>query len=150
MLATRWLQFRSSWRNGRSSTETPTPPATISTKPSMMPIPQVRVRKLSRVSVSDLDLPFTSSPMCFFVPAVVALSETLPQLMKKLDRLQNTSFQPSNISDSIQRIRQLIEQARNAANKVQLFRSLKVSQFFPSAAGSDSTLCSSGDRVDAV
>lgn len=68
--------------------------------------------------------------MCFCVPAVVALSDTLPQLMKKLDRLQNTSFQPSNISDSIQRIRQLIEQARNAANKVQLFRSLKVSPVF--------------------
>uniref|UniRef100_A0A671KQZ1 Laminin subunit alpha-5 n=1 Tax=Sinocyclocheilus anshuiensis TaxID=1608454 RepID=A0A671KQZ1_9TELE len=50
--------------------------------------------------------------------SVVALSDTLPQLMEKLDRLQNTSFQPSNISDSIQRIRQLIEQARNAANKV--------------------------------
>uniref|UniRef100_A0A8C1UB59 Laminin, alpha 5 n=1 Tax=Cyprinus carpio TaxID=7962 RepID=A0A8C1UB59_CYPCA len=50
--------------------------------------------------------------------SVAALSDTLPQLMKKLDRLQNTSFQPSNISDSIQRIRQLIKQARNAANKV--------------------------------
>ncbi|XP_016088609.1 laminin subunit alpha-5-like [Sinocyclocheilus grahami] len=50
--------------------------------------------------------------------SVAALSDTLPQLMKKLDRLQSTSFQPSNISDSIQRIRQLIEQARNAANKV--------------------------------
>uniref|UniRef100_A0A673I5R5 Laminin subunit alpha-5 n=1 Tax=Sinocyclocheilus rhinocerous TaxID=307959 RepID=A0A673I5R5_9TELE len=50
--------------------------------------------------------------------SVAALSDTLPQLMEKLDRLQNTSFQPSNISDSIQRIRQLIEQARNAANKV--------------------------------
>ncbi|XP_043080700.1 laminin subunit alpha-5 isoform X1 [Puntigrus tetrazona] len=50
--------------------------------------------------------------------SVAALSDTLPQLMKKLDGLQNTSFQSSNISDSIQRIRQLIEQARNAANKV--------------------------------
>ncbi|TRY84024.1 hypothetical protein DNTS_013565, partial [Danionella cerebrum] len=50
--------------------------------------------------------------------SVTALSDTLPQLMKKLDRLQNATFQPSNISDSIQRIRQLIEQARNAANKV--------------------------------
>ncbi|XP_051961295.1 laminin subunit alpha-5-like [Xyrauchen texanus] len=50
--------------------------------------------------------------------SVVALGDSLPQLMKKLDRLQNTSFQPSNISDSIHRIRQLIEQARNAANKV--------------------------------
>lgn len=62
---------------------------------------------------------------------MAALSDTLPQLMKKLDRLQNTSFQPSNISDSIQRIRQLIKQARNAANKVGLFRSLKVSPVFP-------------------
>ncbi|XP_073731136.1 laminin subunit alpha-5 [Misgurnus anguillicaudatus] len=50
--------------------------------------------------------------------SVTALSDTLPKLMKKLDRLQNTTLQPSNISDSIQRIRQLIEQARNAANKV--------------------------------
>nr|XP_009294934.1 laminin subunit alpha-5 isoform X1 [Danio rerio] len=50
--------------------------------------------------------------------SVAALSDTLPKLIKKLDRLHNTTFQPSNISDSIQRIRQLIEQARNAANKV--------------------------------
>uniref|UniRef100_A0A8C1MWR1 Laminin subunit alpha-5 n=1 Tax=Cyprinus carpio TaxID=7962 RepID=A0A8C1MWR1_CYPCA len=50
--------------------------------------------------------------------SVAALSDILPQLMNKLDRLQNTSFPPSNISDSIQRIRQLIEQAHNAANKV--------------------------------
>uniref|UniRef100_A0A9J7XYR4 Laminin subunit alpha-5 n=1 Tax=Cyprinus carpio carpio TaxID=630221 RepID=A0A9J7XYR4_CYPCA len=49
--------------------------------------------------------------------SVAALSDILPQLMNKLDRLQNTSFPPSNISDSIQRIRQLIEQAHNAANK---------------------------------
>lgn len=42
--------------------------------------------------------------------------------MEKLERLQNTSLQPSNISDSIQKIRQLIKQARNAANKVKLFR----------------------------
>ncbi|XP_057219104.1 laminin subunit alpha-5 isoform X1 [Triplophysa rosa] len=50
--------------------------------------------------------------------SVAALSDTLPLLMEKLDRLQNNSLQPSNISDSIQKIRQLIEQARNAANKV--------------------------------
>uniref|UniRef100_A0A8C1MUB0 Laminin, alpha 5 n=1 Tax=Cyprinus carpio TaxID=7962 RepID=A0A8C1MUB0_CYPCA len=70
------------------------------------------------LSMCDLDVAFTPSPMCFCVPAVAALSDILPQLMNKLDRLQNTSFPPSNISDSIQRIRQLIEQAHNAANKV--------------------------------
>uniref|UniRef100_A0A671KLI3 Laminin subunit alpha-5-like n=1 Tax=Sinocyclocheilus anshuiensis TaxID=1608454 RepID=A0A671KLI3_9TELE len=79
---------------------------------------EVQSMHAHQLSVSDLDLPFASVPMCFCVPAVAALSDTLPQLMKKLDRLQNTTFQPSNISDSIQRIRQLIEQARNAANKV--------------------------------
>lgn len=39
-------------------------------------------------------------------------------LMKKLDRLQNHSTQMPNISENISRIRQLIQQARNAASKV--------------------------------
>lgn len=38
--------------------------------------------------------------------------------MKKLDRLQNHSTQMPNISENISRIRQLIQQARNAASKV--------------------------------
>lgn len=38
-------------------------------------------------------------------------------LMKKLDKLQN-SKQMLNISENISRIRQLIQQARNAASKV--------------------------------
>ncbi|KAI5095781.1 laminin subunit alpha-5 isoform X1 [Silurus meridionalis] len=50
--------------------------------------------------------------------SVGALSETIPMLIKKLDRLQNHSMQMSNISENILRIRELIAEARNAANKV--------------------------------
>ncbi|XP_028307698.1 laminin subunit alpha-5 isoform X2 [Gouania willdenowi] len=46
------------------------------------------------------------------------LGETIPTLMKKLDKLQNHSRQMPNISENISRIRQLIQQARNAASKV--------------------------------
>ncbi|XP_031700147.1 laminin subunit alpha-5 isoform X2 [Anarrhichthys ocellatus] len=49
---------------------------------------------------------------------VHALGETIPLLMKKLDKLQNHSVQMPNISENISRIRQLIQQARNAASKV--------------------------------
>lgn len=49
---------------------------------------------------------------------VQALGETIPMLMKKLDKLQNHSAQMPNISENINRIRQLIQQARNAASKV--------------------------------
>ncbi|XP_037629113.1 laminin subunit alpha-5 isoform X3 [Sebastes umbrosus] len=49
---------------------------------------------------------------------VHALGETIPLLMKKLDKLQNHSAQMPNISENISRIRQLIQQARNAASKV--------------------------------
>ncbi|CAJ1084378.1 laminin subunit alpha-5 isoform X1 [Xyrichtys novacula] len=49
---------------------------------------------------------------------VQALGETIPMLMKKLDKLQNHSAQMPNISENIDRIRQLIQQARNAASKV--------------------------------
>ena len=51
-------------------------------------------------------------------PPVTMLSETIPVLMKKLDKLQNHSAQMPNISENINRIRQLIEQARRAASKV--------------------------------
>ncbi|KAK3546887.1 hypothetical protein QTP86_003815 [Hemibagrus guttatus] len=50
--------------------------------------------------------------------SVGALSETIPMLMKKLDRLQNHSIQMSNISENILRIRELIAEARKAASKV--------------------------------
>ncbi|KAB5546449.1 hypothetical protein PHYPO_G00072140 [Pangasianodon hypophthalmus] len=50
--------------------------------------------------------------------SVGALSETIPVLMKKLDRLQNHSIQMSNISENILRIRELIAEARKAASKV--------------------------------
>ncbi|XP_041858853.1 laminin subunit alpha-5 isoform X2 [Melanotaenia boesemani] len=46
------------------------------------------------------------------------LDEAIPTLMKKLDELQNHSAQMANISENINRIRQLIKEARNAASKV--------------------------------
>ncbi|XP_035771041.1 laminin subunit alpha-5 [Neolamprologus brichardi] len=46
------------------------------------------------------------------------LGEAIPELLKRLGDLQNYSVQMPNISENINRIRQLIEQARNAANKV--------------------------------
>uniref|UniRef100_A0A8D3CNT9 Laminin subunit alpha-5 n=1 Tax=Scophthalmus maximus TaxID=52904 RepID=A0A8D3CNT9_SCOMX len=46
------------------------------------------------------------------------LGTTIPTLLTKLDRLQNNSIQMPNISENINRIRQLIQQARNAASKV--------------------------------
>ncbi|XP_068161173.1 laminin subunit alpha-5 isoform X2 [Antennarius striatus] len=49
---------------------------------------------------------------------VHTLGETIPLLIKKLDKLQNHSTQMPNISENINRIRQLIQQARNAASKV--------------------------------
>ncbi|XP_070695085.1 laminin subunit alpha-5 [Pempheris klunzingeri] len=49
---------------------------------------------------------------------VHSLGETIPMLMKKLDKLQNHSALMPNISENISRIRQLIQQARNAASKV--------------------------------
>ncbi|XP_036390362.1 laminin subunit alpha-5 isoform X1 [Megalops cyprinoides] len=52
--------------------------------------------------------------------SVGLLGDTIPLLMKKLDKLQNHSTQMPNISENIQRIRQLIAQARNAANKVKV------------------------------
>uniref|UniRef100_A0A8C2ZNF1 Laminin subunit alpha-5 n=1 Tax=Cyclopterus lumpus TaxID=8103 RepID=A0A8C2ZNF1_CYCLU len=56
--------------------------------------------------------------LCQFLSKVHALGETIPLLMKKLDKLQNHSVQMPNISENISRIRQLIQQARNAASKV--------------------------------
>ncbi|XP_029690196.1 laminin subunit alpha-5 isoform X2 [Takifugu rubripes] len=49
---------------------------------------------------------------------VHSLGETLPLLMKKLEKLQNHSTHTPNISENINHIRQLIQQARNAASKV--------------------------------
>lgn len=50
--------------------------------------------------------------------AVHRLGEAIPELLKRLGDLQNYSVQMPNISENINRIRQLIEQARNTANKV--------------------------------
>ncbi|XP_036446627.1 laminin subunit alpha-5 isoform X2 [Colossoma macropomum] len=50
--------------------------------------------------------------------SVGALTETIPMLIKKLDSLQNNSIQMPNISENILRIRELIAEARKAANKV--------------------------------
>uniref|UniRef100_A0A3Q2PMX0 Laminin, alpha 3 n=1 Tax=Fundulus heteroclitus TaxID=8078 RepID=A0A3Q2PMX0_FUNHE len=49
---------------------------------------------------------------------VQKLEEHIPTLMKKLDNLQNFSVQMPNISENINRIRKLIQEARNAASKV--------------------------------
>ncbi|XP_024119648.2 laminin subunit alpha-5 isoform X2 [Oryzias melastigma] len=49
---------------------------------------------------------------------VQKLDETIPTLLRKLDELQNHSAQMPNISESISRIRQLIQEARNAASKI--------------------------------
>ncbi|XP_015258525.1 PREDICTED: laminin subunit alpha-5, partial [Cyprinodon variegatus] len=49
---------------------------------------------------------------------VQKLEEDIPTLMKKLDDLQNYTVQMPNISENINRIRQLIQEARSAANRV--------------------------------
>ncbi|KAM4737780.1 laminin subunit alpha-5 isoform 2-T2 [Anableps anableps] len=49
---------------------------------------------------------------------VQKLEEHIPTLLKKLDDLQNYSVQMPNISENINRIRQLIQEARNTVNKV--------------------------------
>lgn len=54
----------------------------------------------------------------FMCCLVQSLEETLPLLLKKMDRLQNNSSHMPNISENIHHIRQLIQQARNAASKV--------------------------------
>lgn len=59
--------------------------------------------------------------------AVHSLGETIPMLIKKLDKLQNHSVQMPNISENISRIRQLIQQARNAASKVHTHTHAKLS-----------------------
>ncbi|XP_067856467.1 laminin subunit alpha-5 isoform X2 [Heptranchias perlo] len=51
--------------------------------------------------------------------SVAALNETIPLLLDKLNKLEVRN-QTSNISASIDRIRELISQARNAANKVKV------------------------------
>lgn len=57
--------------------------------------------------------------MMSLIPCLVqSLGETLPLLLKKLDKLQNQSTHAANISENINHIRQLIQQARNAASKV--------------------------------
>lgn len=55
----------------------------------------------------------------FVISVVQKLDEAIPTLLRKLDELQNHSAQMPNISESISRIRQLIQEARNAASKVQ-------------------------------
>lgn len=69
------------------------------------------------------------------IPCLVqSLGETLPLLLKKLDKLQNQSTHAANISENISHIRQLIQQARNAASKVGLAHAPSHSQ-----AASDSS-----------
>uniref|UniRef100_A0A3Q1JX64 Laminin subunit alpha-5 n=1 Tax=Anabas testudineus TaxID=64144 RepID=A0A3Q1JX64_ANATE len=49
---------------------------------------------------------------------VQELATSIPTLLTKLDQLKNHSVQTLNISENINRIRQLIQQARHAASKV--------------------------------
>lgn len=48
------------------------------------------------------------------------LENTIPLLLDKLNKLEDQQGQNNSISDSIQRIRQLISQARDAASKVRV------------------------------
>uniref|UniRef100_A0A7N8XFZ2 Laminin subunit alpha-5 n=1 Tax=Mastacembelus armatus TaxID=205130 RepID=A0A7N8XFZ2_9TELE len=58
-------------------------------------------------------------PSLFLSLSVVhELGTSIPALLTKLDHLQSQSVQMPNISENISRIRQLIQQARNAASKV--------------------------------
>ncbi|XP_069506839.1 laminin subunit alpha-5 isoform X2 [Ambystoma mexicanum] len=52
--------------------------------------------------------------------SVSNLASTIPLLLQKLNNLDKRKHQNGSISDSIQRIRQLISQARNAASKVKV------------------------------
>lgn len=53
------------------------------------------------------------------------LSSTIPSLLDKIDQIEDLSLQAgpiSNVSENIKRIKDLIEQARDAANRVRLSR----------------------------
>ncbi|CAH2303158.1 laminin subunit alpha-5 isoform X1 [Pelobates cultripes] len=52
--------------------------------------------------------------------SVSNLENTIPLLLDKLNNLENRQGQNGSVSDSIQRIRQLISQARDAASKVKV------------------------------
>ncbi|XP_068120602.1 laminin subunit alpha-5 [Hyperolius riggenbachi] len=52
--------------------------------------------------------------------SVSSLENTIPLLLDKLNKLESRQGQNGSISDSIQRIRQLISQARDAASKVKV------------------------------
>ncbi|XP_053562862.1 laminin subunit alpha-5 isoform X2 [Bombina bombina] len=52
--------------------------------------------------------------------SVSSLVNTIPLLLDKLSNLENRKNQNGSISDSIQRVRQLISQARDAASKVKV------------------------------
>lgn len=51
------------------------------------------------------------------------LSSTIPSLLDKINKIEELSLQAgpiSNVSENIKRIKELIEQARDAANRVRL------------------------------
>lgn len=59
--------------------------------------------------------------MCNFT--VKNLSSTIPSLLDKINKIEELSLQAgpiSNVSENIKRIKELIEQARDAANRVRL------------------------------
>lgn len=58
---------------------------------------------------------------CFSLFAVKNLLKTIPQLTDKISEVENltSEFSPmTNISEDIKKIKELIEQARDAANRV--------------------------------
>lgn len=57
--------------------------------------------------------------MCFITsPIVKKLTNKLPDLLSKIESINQQLLPLGNISDNVDRIRELIQQARDAANKV--------------------------------
>lgn len=56
---------------------------------------------------------------CFVIsPTVKKLTNKLPDLLSKIESINQQLLPLGNISDNVDRIRELIQQARDAANKV--------------------------------
>lgn len=57
--------------------------------------------------------------MCFLTsPTVKKLTNKLPDLLSKIESINQQLLPLGNISDNVDHIRELIQQARDAANKV--------------------------------
>ena len=56
---------------------------------------------------------------CFLIsPTVKKLTNKLPDLLSKIESINQQLLPLGNISDNVDRVRELIQQARDAANKV--------------------------------